>query len=783
MLLTVVVLVLLTAAYFFLPYYLESRLLPRLIAEIGLTDADLKVRNIGIFSADLGPLRIGPARRPALLIRSVQIDYAPQELVRKKIKRIGFSGIELYAQVENGTLSLREFDPAPVAAALQSRKKATQPSDGSLPPISVERLEVSSALLILDRGVRRYRLPFEVEVMPEDAGYKRFAATAALFPEGHKISAAAQIDLDENTMRLTAAMDAIKLEEFAGRIQGIPGLKLAGTATVQTTAKVQLAPFKIASATASLQLQKSGIRFNDVEMTSEDPHVDISGHGSLTQLTARYAVVLPDVRIRSGSETIHLPRVEVKGNANLAGGDSNALTADFELRTPDTGATLNAATLNIKEIRLSGSVRRAGDSGLKLDGNLRFEDAGFLVPQLDVEIANARGEIPLKWPPVPEPQSGRISIGLLRHRQVDLGNAAGDIRQTATGFSFEGRHTNKLLPQLSLTFKGTAGLYKTDRRETKIHLELLRPDGASAIDLARFAPSAKDMMLSGKFLINADLMVAGGGFKGSIQSEFSNGVFSIRKNKLSVEGIHMSLALPELPNLRSAPGQQIRFDRISFGGLVATEGIIDFQLESPTSFLIEKTHFVWCGGNVDTQSMRVSPGLEDYRIVFYCDRLNLANVLEQFGAAAAEGQGTVNGRIPVHYADGKLSFADGFLFSTPGGGGQIHLSGTDILTAGIPPESPQYIQMELAREALKDYDYAWAKLRITSEGEDLLLQMQMDGKPAGTLPFVYSKEIGGFIKVEAESQGSRFQGIRLDVNFRLPLNKILLYKDLFKMIQ
>ena len=91
--------------------------------------------------------------------------------------------------------------------------------------------------------------------------------------------------------------------------------------------------------------------------------------------------------------------------------------------------------------------------------------------------------------------------------------------------------------------------------------------------------------------------------------------------------------------------------------------------------------------------------------------------------------------------------------------------------------------MELAREALKDYDYAWAKLRLNSEGEILWLQMQMDGKPAKTLPFVYKKDLGGFIKVEAGTEGSRFQGIRLDVNFRLPLNKLLQYKDLIKMIQ
>ena len=181
--------------------------------------------------------------------------------------------------------------------------------------------------------------------------------------------------------------------------------------------------------------------------------------------------------------------------------------------------------------------------------------------------------------------------------------------------------------------------------------------------------------------------------------------------------------------------------------------------------------------------MRLSPGVEDYRLTFYCDRLNLAKVLGQFGAAAAEGRGAVNGRIPLQYADGKISFDDGFLFSTPGDGGKIRLTGTDILTAGIPPNTPQFVQMELAREALRDYDYTWAKLNITSQEEELLLQMQMDGKPAQTLPFVYKKDIGGFMKVEANAKGSKFQGIRLDVNFRLPLNKLLQYKDIINMIQ
>lgn len=245
----------------------------------------------------------------------------------------------------------------------------------------------------------------------------------------------------------------------------------------------------------------------------------------------------------------------------------------------------------------------------------------------------------------------------------------------------------------------------------------------------------------------------------------------------------MSLNFPELSQFRSAPGQQIYFSKFALGDLIAEKGRLDFQVESASSFLIERMRFLWCDGHVETQSMRLSPGVEDYRITFYCDRLNLAKVLEQFGAAAAEGRGTVNGRIPLQYANGKVSFDDGFLFSTPGDGGKIRLTGTDILTAGIPANTPQYVQMELASEALKDYDYSWAKLNITSQGEELLLQMQMDGKPARTLPFVYNKDIGGFMKVEADAKGSKFQGIRLDVNFRLPLNKLLQYKDLINMIK
>ncbi len=61
----------------------------------------------------------------------------------------------------------------------------------------------------------------------------------------------------------------------------------------------------------------------------------------------------------------------------------------------------------------------------------------------------------------------------------------------------------------------------------------------------------------------------------------------------------------------------------------------------------------------------------------------------------------------------------------------------------------------------------------------MVMKLQFDGKPANPLPFVYKKDIGKFIKLETDAKGSVFEGISLDINFMLPLNEILKYKDLF----
>ena len=896
--------------YFFLPRYLETRIIPQLVAKTGIADFAFKVRHIGIYGADLGALRIGPEQKPALLIQSAQIDYTPKELYQKKIERMTLSGIELYGEYKDGKFALRSIDLDEALTKLQSNREPVQESEDELHLIFPRDIEIRNAVIIFKIDDRTYRIPFEISVAPEKEDDNRLNLTVSMYPLGELVRAETRIDLKQQHINLNLAAAALDLNRFSSLVQTVSDFMLTGKLDLKATAHLQLAPFKISALDATAELQNCKIRLNNLllqnvrssdqkelpikinlakiaaddwnvsgsaitatsplpltlsewhgkiradtkqvetkgefnlallpspvfknnllpvevleslplhggytaeyregeslqfsitstpakqsgdqaarfkfdqyEITAGMPAIDISGKGKLDDLSTAYAISVPKVMIASQTQTIHLPQVVLGGTADLGKNGKVFSEATFKLQSPNARILLSPARINITDVTVSGQVKTNITGAIDLGGLLQFTGAGVTVPETGVKISGARGVVPLKWPPEKQMKNGDISIAALYYKQMNFGEIKGKIQQTAAGFAFEGRQINRLLPEISLKFNGDAKLLDTKDPVTNMNFTLLRPDHAAEIDLGNFFPGSKGVKVNGKLTLTGDLAADSSGIEGSIELQVQNASVRMEKGKFAVEGIQMSLSIPELPKLRSAAGQHLVFSKIALGDLVAKDGRIDFQIESPQSFLIEKTHFIWCDGNVDTQSMRIAPGVEDYRITFYCDRLKLAKVLEQFGAATAEGEGAVNGRIPLQYTDGKIRFDDGFLFSTPGQGGKIYLKGTDILTAGIPPNTPQYVQMELAREALKDYDYSWAKLNIASEGEELLLQMQMDGKPAKILPFVYRKDIGGFIKVEADSKGSKFQGIRLDVNFRLPLNKMLQYKGLIKMIQ
>jgi hypothetical protein len=166
--------------------------------------------------------------------------------------------------------------------------------------------------------------------------------------------------------------------------------------------------------------------------------------------------------------------------------------------------------------------------------------------------------------------------------------------------------------------------------------------------------------------------------------------------------------------------------------------------------------------------VRLSPNAPEIDTTLYCSRIKLGSLLEQFGFKGTEGEGSLNGRLPVRLSKNSIELDDGFLFSTPGTGGIVRFTDTELLRQGMGTVSEAgYISYSLA--ALENFTYNWTKLTFDSADDDLLLTLELDGQPTIPLPFKFDRK--GMIVESSNSKGLQYP-IRLDVNFRLPLTDL-----------
>jgi len=898
------------ATSYLLPDFLESKIISILKKDAAITDLALDFHELDLDGANLGSLRIGTPQNPALIIRSIHIDYSLGSLYQKKIKKISASGVELYCELKNGQFGLRGFNLEKFLAQLDAAGTKNKASDDPSYPSFPQWIEINNGTLIFILKEKTYRVPFEMNLVQEENAAHILKAKVRMYPRGQALDISTHIDLKQNRIASQFTAKELDLLRFADAFKPVKGLSIAGSASLEANADMQLAPFTVSSIAgrlkgsainvsyenlqfqnrsdnpdnttpliidfkgpdqgkwsiklseftttapiaarvsdmaATVQPSQDGytisgnfnislrtsagsskslvpLRFKEpfdlpakftgifpkigkwqfdltsrarkqqaakgasfdydqIHFSTKFPSVHLNANGIEGQISTAYKLRVPDVHITAGDVNILLPQFVLKGKTDLDQNEPNRLLSIIDLDLSGMTMTLNSTKIKLDNLSVGGKLQRDKKGTQGITAMVQFANTNIETARGDIRLQLAQGTIPLKFPVENSEQKGSISISAARYQNLNLGTIKADLRQTTSGISFNGKLKNHLIPQLAAKFAGESNFWGSKDYETRAQFELFYPQSAPEIDLGKFLPAAEGFTFEGKFLERGNLVVGKTGLQAAAESSLSNGKLRHRKNKIAVEGIQMALLIPDLFKMHSAPGQKLKFARSSIGDMNIENGEIDFQIESARSVLIEKSHFIWCDGKVDAPAIRFQSGIEDYNLILYCDRLNLAKVLEQFGAASVEAEGELNGRIPIRYKNGQLSFKDGFLFTTPGERGKIRMTDTAILTAGIPPDTPQYVQMELARKALEDYDYAWAKLNLTTEGEDLLLNMQLDGKPAKSLPFVYRKDIGGFAKVEAGIEGSTFQGIRLDVNFRLPLNKLIQYKELIQMIQ
>lgn len=544
----------------------------------------------------------------------------------------------------------------------------------------------------------------------------------------------------------------------------------AGIGTAETNRRTR---------SGALDLTVAGVRLH-----AGPPRFTLTAGGDGQKGAGRWRLELDAARISGAGAAASLPSVHAKGKVQFRfEADGPAWTGDARIRFPGPSLDGPAVAGMLGALTISARFHGTGAGSKGVDGRAGFTNGRFHLKESGLDLSGCRMDLPFGSGTGPTDRNGSFSVARLVHKDRPLGTIRGRVTRMKNTHALTATHTSDLFPGMTAAFTGTVAADGSRFPKADLTFQMGPYALPAESDMGRLIPAAKGVTLSGTVSARGRAFVSSTGIGGHADVVMKDGALRMTERKISVEGIDGALRFPELPRIRSAPAQRIRFARAAMGGLVVDGGAFEAQVESNKTLFVEKGRLSWCGGTVDTQSLRITAGRRDYDVSLYCQRLGLSRILEQLGSVNARGTGTVNGRIPIVYSNGNLRFDDGFLFSTPGEGGRMQLTGTDILTRGVPEGTPQFAQVELAREALKDYSYTWAKLGLASEGEDFVMRLQFDGKPANPLPFVYKKEIGGFVRVEEGGRGSVFQGIGLDVNLRLPLNQLLQYKDIVNMIE
>ena len=833
--------------------WLETTVIPRAARQAGLEQASVSISRLGLFETEIGPVVLGNPDRPFLEVAAIKARYTPWGLARGHVNTVTVHGVSVNAQYTDGAITFPGF--APVAP-----EKAPAAEGASL-PVSMDAVKISGAMVNLLTESQRFQVPCDLKLTSSDGTMETIDAVLDLYPCGQQITVTARAMLNQGELFATLNAPALVLERFAGWSSLVPGLHLAGSASVAGRAHIRLNPAALASGSVRFEMTKGEAGYQNVVLgpAGSDAPLAVTVAGSqasgwqLTGANIKFvspaslalekitgslqagpeadkkqgsfsiaaAPSAPDpqapflldgpltlagtfsgrtdkngwqfdltagrdktdnkksCRIRMGNALVALPVPDIQVSGN---GTADRGWAECVLTASGAAITLNEGTITVADAKISGTadfstaagqaMSAKGDLGLAL-GRIRADRHQVRVEKTDIHL-------PWQWPEGSAPR-GSLTVGPVKWKNLNMGELSGALQQKGQGLTLNARYGKGVISGLSGTLNASASVEGSGGPAMDMKLSLGHRNTAPDIDPGLFAPDAAGSLVNGNLDLTANFSLHDEETTGLLHCRLDAGSFRMPEKKAAITGIDGNLTFPDLPRFKSSPDQKVVFREAVFGDIHMADGKIDLQLESGPTLFIEKSSFNWCRGTVYTEGLRIAPGQTSYDLTLYADRLNLADVLGQMGAVAAEGEGTVSGRIPILYTGGDITIDNGFLFSAPGEGGIIHLSRADMLTAGLPEASAQYRQIDLAREALKNYQYDWAKVLLNSEGENLSVKLQFDGKPTRSLPFVYDKNTGGFVRVTDQRKYSEFKGLSLDVNFRIPINQLIGYKDIWNL--
>lgn len=501
-------------------------------------------------------------------------------------------------------------------------------------------------------------------------------------------------------------------------------------------------------------------------------------------------MLVPQLKITIDSMTAIIPNiaVEVNNRHNI----KLSATAGLQASLPES------VTAAAPRLHLDAELNPAG----VLSGLFSVDSA--LIKHPLAKVKNIALKLPLSWPydPLNPPSAGSIIIPSIEWDGKSIANVEAVLQQQDKTVSVNGYVVTPKIHNLKTDFDIQTGLFsypgKADAFGAKIGLDIFPQTLPANTDLSELLPDLKGFKGGGTISANVNfpLFIPGETPRASVR--MTEGTLSSKEMKLNISGVTMNVTAEKgLRGWRTEAGQFLKLDRLQMGSIDVADFASEFRMEENGDIQIEGISFDFCGGEVRSLAMRVTPGNNQYQILLHCNQLLLREFFRQANlgdVVGMEGDIRISGLIPVDISGKNIRLGEGYLYTAPGVKGKMKLIAGKEVFGALPADHPEAPKLELSQMALSDFNYDWVKLNLNMVHDSATdthlmpdmyqIQLSLFGKPEKPLPFMISASTGNLVKMQNVSAGQGlFQDMQLDLNLKSDVKLLNIALGLSKFIE
>lgn len=762
-------------AFLLIPYIFDRLFAQHLLAELRFSEKELSLSRLTPWHIR-GTAQLGNKNEPAISIPQFELQFRPTGLFDKTIEKLIIDSATIHLFEHDGKITMSGIHASPNSHPDQQ----TTPLPAL--PLGIETIILKHCLLSInmsDGGQNNFLINSQLRLKYTNSttGKKLLDSLTGKLEISGELDAHVNFDIVHSSSDFILTSRALfpHLQQVTSLFPHLNNEALSGavnlTSTITFAPSIGFTDINVSGDISNFKTSLFGIAFHGENRSTpitlmaqgdmEEILLSIEGlnytadHGGNIAITG--AVQPTQQRINIDSN-ISIEDINVAASLKVSGNWQHphprvqwALTSNpftYEER------------LSISPINITGEMELL-DKGLvaRLDGHIQsISDVAH-----DVSAHNISFSAPFLYPinKKTPTKAGTFNIDHITYQGVEGGSFNAEFLQTVTGVFFDAQ-LSKLF-NIEQTVVCNGNIETNTNAIVTCSLPFTNIDSTTLSDFFFFPDK---LSFSGNISLDGSFSITDKIPSGQLTAEVNHGSLSYGETNLS--DIQSAIHVPELPQLHSLPSQIMHIGKIDIGDVGFSNAELIFRIEDDQSLFLEKGEANWCGGKIETGGIRFHQEMEKLKATLYADRLGFSELMGQIGIKNTDGEGSLNGKIPLEIDKQGVVFNDGFLFSTPGNSGIIKFNDTEQLRQGIP-ELTSYLDYSM--KALENFSYNWTKLTFNNQGSDLLIAMQLDGKPANPLPFGYKKG-----QIIPTTQGPGLQHpIRLDVNFRLPLQDLFPY--------